>query len=102
MGLVSPSVWQVLPLSGFLRDLREAPLPTGVEVRQLHAAEDYLCPLPRPLEGIDPERDYIVLPGGHSSLVVARSFYARIREFFAENPARTDDDDDIMAEAAAE
>ena len=100
MGLVSSSVWQVLPLSGFLRDLREAPLPDNVEVRQLHAAEDYLCPLPRPLDGIDPEQHYIVLPGGHSSLVVARPFYAKIREFFEEQPPEAAED--LIPEAAAE
>lgn len=82
IGALSPSVWQVLPMSSFLKDLREAPLPDGLRVRQIHAAEDALCPLPRPLEGIDQEQDYIVMPGGHSSLVVTRGFYAKVREFF--------------------
>jgi pimeloyl-ACP methyl ester carboxylesterase len=82
VGLLSPSVWQVLPLSQFLRDIRDAPLPEGLHVRQLHATDDALCPLPRPMAGVDPEHDYVVLPGGHSSLVVARPFYAKIREFF--------------------
>ena len=87
VGLVSPSVWQVLPLSQFLRDIRDAPLPPHLQVRQLHATDDALCPLPRPMAGLDPVRDYVVLPGGHSSLVVARPFYAKIREFFDEQPA---------------
>ena len=84
VGLVSPSVWQVLPTSPFLRDLRDAPIPEGVRVRQISAADDAFCPLPELLEGVDKERDYVVLPGGHSSLVVARPFYSKLREFFDE------------------
>jgi len=84
VGLVSPSVWQVLPTSPFLRDLRDAPLPEGVRVRQICAAEDAFCPRPELLKGVDKERDYLVLPGGHSSLVVARPFYNKLREFFDE------------------
>lgn len=84
VGLLSPSVWQVLPASPFLRDLRDAPLPEGVRVRQISAADDAFCPLPELLKGVDKERDYVVLPGGHSSLVVARPFYSKLREFFDE------------------
>jgi hypothetical protein len=36
------------------------------------------------MPGVDRSRDFIVLPGGHSSLVVARPFYARVRDFFDE------------------
>jgi hypothetical protein len=75
-------VWQVLPGSSFLHELREAPMPPGVRVRQVSASEDALCPRPAPLDGVDRERDYIVLPGGHSSLVVSKPFYAKLREFF--------------------
>jgi len=84
VGLVSPSVWQVLPTSGFLADLRDAPMPPGIRVRQISAAEDALCPLPDVLQGVDRERDFIILPGGHSSCVVAQPFYAKLREFFDE------------------
>jgi pimeloyl-ACP methyl ester carboxylesterase len=84
VGLVSPSVWQVLPASSFLRDLRDAPMPEGVRVRQVSAADDAFCPRPELLKGVDKERDYIVLPGGHSSLVVTRPFYTKLREFFDE------------------
>lgn len=82
VGFVSPSVWQVLPTSSFLADLRSAPMPPGLRVRQICAAEDAMCPLPEVLQGVDRERDYIVLPGGHSSCVVAQPFYAKLREFF--------------------
>lgn len=81
VGLISPSVWQVMPTSRFLRDLLEAPLPEGIRLRQIHAEQDAFCPQPGPIPGVNPHRDYIVLPGGHSSLVIARPFYARAREF---------------------
>lgn len=83
VGLVSPSVWQVMPESRFLRDLRDAPVPAGVRLRQIHAQQDALCPEPGRVRGVAPE-DYFVLPGGHSSLVIAQPFYARVREFLAD------------------
>lgn len=84
VGMISPSVWQVLPTSDFLRDLRDAPMPEGIRVRQICAAQDAFCPMPELLQGVDKERDYIVMPGGHSSLVVSHPFYARLREFLDE------------------
>ncbi len=82
VGAISPSVWQVLPTSPFLRDLREAPMPPSIRVRQISAAQDAFCPRPELLKGVDKERDYLVVPGGHSSLVVARNFYESLKEFF--------------------
>ena len=82
IGAVSQSVWQVLQMSPFLKDLRDAPLPDGLPVRMIQASDDGLCPLARPLKGVDAENYYIVMPGGHSSLVVSRPFYAKTREFF--------------------
>jgi hypothetical protein len=90
VGLVSASVWQVRPGSRFIKELRAAPLPAGVRLRQIHADADALCPDPGPIEGVDREHDYVVLPGGHSSLVIAQPFYAAVREFLDEpdEPAR--------------
>lgn len=84
VGLVSPSVWQCLPSSDFLADLRAAPLPPGLRVRQIHGEDDALCPLPSPLPGVDPAQDFVVLPGGHSSLVVSHRFYGALKSFFDE------------------
>ena len=94
MGVVSPSVWQVLPGSPFLEDLLTAPAPEGVRLRQIHAASDALCPPPGPVEGVAP-RDYIMLPGGHSSLVVTEPFYQACRAFL-------DVDVDVDVDGAAE
>lgn len=80
VGAISPSVWQILPGSPFLEDLLSAPVPAGVRMRQIHASSDALCPAPGPIEGVAPH-DYIMLPGGHSSLVVAEPFYRACIEF---------------------
>jgi pimeloyl-ACP methyl ester carboxylesterase len=91
VGGLSPSVWQILPTSKFLLEMASAPLPEGVEVRQIHATSDALCPAPGPIEGVR-ARDYVILPGGHSSLVVADNFYDAVHEFLdAEDPAYTQD-----------
>ncbi|HLT39322.1 MAG TPA: hypothetical protein VK034_23725, partial [Enhygromyxa sp.] len=55
------------------------------------------CPPPGPIEGVA-ARDYIMLPGGHSSLVVAEPFYLACREFFdvdrLDADAELEDDED--------
>ena len=79
-GALSPSVWQVLPGSSFLQELGDAPLPPGIRMRQIHANSDAFCPAPGPQKGVSP-RDYLILPGGHSSLVVTRRFYEATLEF---------------------
>ena len=100
MGLVSPSVWQCLPGSGFLRDLREAPVPPGVRIRQIYGREDAFCPVAPRLAGVD-ANDYCILPGGHSSLVMASQSYACLQEFFTAS-APVIDHDAISTWLAAE
>jgi hypothetical protein len=89
MGVFSSSAWQILPRSQFLEEVRNAPMPPGLRIRQIHATGDVLCPLPPPLAGIDRLRDYIVLPGGHASLVVAPIFYKKVHEFLQEQEEPT-------------
>lgn len=107
VGAISPSVWQVLPGSPFLEDLLAAPVPEGVRLRQIHAASDAFCPPPGPVEGV-PARDYIMLAGGHSSLVVAEHFYLACCEFFDGPAASTelldpiDDEIEFAFEPAAQ
>jgi pimeloyl-ACP methyl ester carboxylesterase len=84
VGVMSPSVWQVLPGSAFLEDLLAAPVPATTKLRQIHATSDAFCPPPGPIPGVV-ARDYVMLPGGHSSLVVAEPFYEACREFFDED-----------------
>ncbi len=80
LGAVSSSVWQVVPSSRFLEDLLTASLPERVRVRQIYASRDALCPLGPRLAEV-PDRDYVIIPGGHSSLVVGPRFYTALRGF---------------------
>ncbi len=75
MGLVSASSWQLLPGSQFLKDLATGPLPPDVQYTTVAAARDWVCPLASTrLDGATP----VVVPLGHSSLVVSESVYSRI------------------------
>ena len=85
LGAISASVWQVLPGARFLRELKEAPMPPRVKVRQIHGNTDNIAPVPARLEGVA-ARDCIILPGGHSTLVVADYAYEAIREFIFHPP----------------
>lgn len=97
VGAVSPSVWQVLPGSAFLEDLLAAPVPEGVRLCQIHGTSDALCPPPGPIEGVAP-RNYVMLPGGHSSLVVAEPFYVACRDFLeAGNATASETRDEVDA-----
>ncbi len=85
LGAISPSVWQVLPGSKFLRELKDAPTPSHVKIRQIHGNSDTIAPVPARLDSVA-SRDCLVLPGGHSTLVVADYAFEAIREFIAPAP----------------
>jgi triacylglycerol lipase len=58
---------QLLPASPFLRELRETPLPPGVEVISVGGSRDYFAPLASTvLDGVR----HVALPTGHSGLLV--------------------------------
>ncbi len=88
IGALCPSVWQIVPGSTFLAELHGPPIPACVRVRQIHASQDAFVPVRGRLEGVRRE-DYLVLPGGHSSLVVAEHFYAAVHDFIAADEPTT-------------
>jgi pimeloyl-ACP methyl ester carboxylesterase len=58
---------QLLPASAFLRELREGPLPDGVEVVSVAGDRDYMAPVESTmLSGVR----HVSLPTGHSGLLV--------------------------------
>ncbi|TPV95308.1 MAG: alpha/beta hydrolase [Myxococcales bacterium FL481] len=78
MGAISSSVWQVVPHSRFLDDLVRVGAPSGVRVRQIFARHDAFCPLGPRLQGVA-ENDYLVLAGGHASLLINPQVYDAVR-----------------------
>jgi hypothetical protein len=59
-----------------------------VLMRQIHASNDAFVPPTPPMDAVERE-DYLILPGGHSSLVVAPHFYEAVVEFL-DRPERPD------------
>jgi len=94
LGLWSTSSWQLLPRSRFLDELAQGAIPPGVEVSTIAAARDWVVPLSTTrLPGINA----MVVPLGHSSLVVSEEVYRRVvntlrppHEQLVEEPAATD------------
>ena len=76
MGFLSPSTWQLLPQSGFLRELAHGPLPPETSFYTIRATDDMLCPFERSLL---PGSTDIVVPYGHASLVISSRVYEEIR-----------------------
>jgi pimeloyl-ACP methyl ester carboxylesterase len=76
VGLWSASSWQLLPRSKFLRELEKGPLPPKVQMYTIAAARDWVCPpASTPLAGATP----VIVPLGHSSLVVSEDVYQKIK-----------------------
>lgn len=80
LGALSSAVWQLMPSSPILRQLRQRPLPAEVRVAQVFARGDRFCPEPGRLSQVR-EEDYIRAAGGHSSLIVAPHFFRIIQAF---------------------
>lgn len=80
-GLFSPSTWQLLPQSGFLRELSRGPLPPETHFYTIRAQNDMLCPFDGSM--LSGSTD-IVVPYGHASLVVSRKVYEEIRRVLLE------------------
>jgi pimeloyl-ACP methyl ester carboxylesterase len=88
LGLLSSSSWQLLPRSELLDELHQGPLPPDVEVTTIAAARDWVCPpATTRLRGATS----IIVPLGHSSLVISDEVYQRIRAVLRAPSASTDD-----------
>ena len=82
LGLVARSTWQLFPDNFFLRELRAAPLPEGVEYYSIAGAEDIICP---PERSKLPGSTFIELPCGHAGLATSAIVYREIRNILLDN-----------------
>ena len=94
LGLWSTSSWQLLPRSRFLDELSQGQIPPQVEVFSVAAARDWVCPPNSTrMRGIRS----IIVPMGHSSLVVSPMVYERLAQILRPKPkdlsVTTDNDD---------
>jgi pimeloyl-ACP methyl ester carboxylesterase len=83
LGLISSSSWQLLPRSRFLEELRQGPLPEGVDYYTISAQRDWVCPPDATrIEGAVS----ITVPLGHAGLVMSPEVYAFIRDALGAPP----------------
>jgi triacylglycerol esterase/lipase EstA (alpha/beta hydrolase family) len=87
IGLISKSVWQMMPHSLFMRRLRKAPLPPNVRFISIYSADD---------EVISPARARIEAPAdadnvtnvelsgySHTDYLIKRGVYEEVRKYLA-------------------
>lgn len=89
LGLWSASSWQLLPGSKLVQELAAGPLPPEVQYYTIAAERDWVCPLASTLL---PGATQIVVPLGHSSLVVSDEVYERVLWALREEPPGGPDD----------
>ena len=77
IGLLSPSSWQLLPGSDFLKDLQTGALPPSVEYHSIAGRRDRICPAARARlhGGLHHEVDV-----GHAGLINSKRVYRIVRD----------------------
>jgi triacylglycerol esterase/lipase EstA (alpha/beta hydrolase family) len=83
LGLLSPSIWQLLPNNFFLQELQTTSLPPEVSYHSIAGSHDVVCPPQYShLEG----SQYIEVPCGHAGLATSQTVYHAIRDILLDNP----------------
>lgn len=86
LGLVSNSVWQMRPMSPFIRRLKLGRFPAGVRFTSIHSKDDALCPFPSCMLEIRDGDDLhnVELRGmGHHDFLTKRIAYEAIHRELA-------------------
>lgn len=85
MGLVSKSVWQMTPMSPFIRRLKMGAFPSSVRFVSVYSKADRAAPFPTCiLEASQPNLLNVEVPGiGHRDFLVRRSVYEVVRRELA-------------------
>ena len=83
-GLVSRSIWQLTPVSPFIRRLNMGPFPEGLRVTSIYSRDDKVNPFPSCyLENADDQmgvRNVEVRGVSHREFVTSRSVYQLLRK----------------------
>jgi len=85
-GAVSRSVWQMTPMSRFIRRLKLGPFPSGVRFVSVYSKADKVAPFPTPLletEGAPNLHNIEVADVGHHDFLTRRSVYQVIQRELA-------------------
>lgn len=76
LGVLSPSTWQMIPGSAFLRMLNAMPIPPAVEWASVYATYDALCP--PATARVSPGTNF-ELPIAHAGLVLSADVYRIVK-----------------------
>jgi triacylglycerol esterase/lipase EstA (alpha/beta hydrolase family) len=82
-GLISRSIWQLTPRSGFIRQLKEGAFPAGVKLVSLYSKADRVNPYPSCVvdnPALEPNIQNLEVPDVvHREFVTSRSVYQVVR-----------------------
>jgi triacylglycerol lipase len=79
-GLVSRSIWQMLPQSPLVRELRELPVPAGSQLVSIAASDDALVPMGSARVARQPrQRNAKVGRANHWELLLSAPVFGRVR-----------------------
>jgi pimeloyl-ACP methyl ester carboxylesterase len=94
IGLLAPSLWQMIPRSPFLRRLQRGPWPEGVRLVSIWSREDRVAPFPSAVidtQGLPHVRNVEVAARGHREFLHKKRVYdaivAELRAVEAAAPA---------------
>lgn len=84
LGLFSKSVWQMVPMSGFIRNLKKGPWPKSVKLTSIFSRDDKICFYKSSMLDIPANCNYIKnieLEGlSHSDYIIRKSAYDVIKK----------------------
>ncbi|MHB1843276.1 MAG: esterase/lipase family protein [Deltaproteobacteria bacterium] len=90
MGAVAPSIWQMTPMSPFIRRLKMGPFPEHVRLASIYSKADRLCPFPAALLETDGHQNLenVEVPEvGHHEFLSKKRVYDVIARELAEGEA---------------
>jgi triacylglycerol esterase/lipase EstA (alpha/beta hydrolase family) len=86
-GLFAPSVWQLMPMSGFIRKLKQGPFPDHVRFASLYSKADNIVPYPVGMiedKGRDNLINVDVENVRHHEFLTKKTVYDLVREHLAQ------------------
>jgi len=85
-GLFAPSIWQLMPMSPFIRRLKEGSFPEGIRLVSIYSKDDGVVPFPSPVFEPGDRSDIvnIEVPGvAHRAFLTRKKVYDALRDQLA-------------------
>lgn len=107
LGAFSRAIWQLAPMSPFIRRLKKGPFPANVRLVSVYSRTDRICPYPSCLLEITaPNIKNILVEGeiSHRDLLTRKAIYEIVRQELEDGTPRTKPeslDDEVKASSAS-